>query len=360
MYCPSCGKTLSGPSTCWFCGAVVTAEEPTLAERPPTATIVRPPRVADPAPRRVVAADPFVRPLAISVLAVLHIIAALCLLLMGLGSLLMTGAEDIVTAAVAGLILTGIGVTGLACGIGLWRLKPLGRTLALGFAWVGLLGLPFGTLVSALVLYYLFRPGIKVLFSGLPPDVLTDEDRAEVAAVSRHSTVVIVVIVVLVAVCLLIVLGIVSAIAIPGLMRARSTANEASAVASLRAVSSAQVSFEASCGAGSYAPSLALLGVPPAGGGEQAFVSPDLAADPAVKSGYTITLTPGPAVAGAPVSCNGAPAGTMVETYFVLAAPTGTAGGRYFGVNQEGTVYQSASEMPVTLRGAPPGATPVQ
>src|SRR5207245_10011238 len=70
------------------------------------------------------------------------------------------------------------------------------------------------------------------------------------------------------------IIGIIAAIAVPGLLRARISGNEASAIGSLRAVSSAQSTFAASCANGLYAQSLATLGSGPSGG--SAFISPDL------------------------------------------------------------------------------------
>ena len=98
------------------------------------------------------------------------------------------------------------------------------------------------------------------------------------------------------------IIGIIAAIAVPGLLRARMSGNETSAIGSLRAVHSGQVNFHANCGAGWFAGSLVSLGTAPTAGGD-AFVSPDLATDPSTKSGYTVTLTPG--VAGAAAMCNG-------------------------------------------------------
>ena len=101
------------------------------------------------------------------------------------------------------------------------------------------------------------------------------------------------------------IIGIIAAIAIPGLLRARMSGNEASAIGSLRAVNSAESTFAASCGSGFYAPSLFELGTPPTVAGGDGFIGPDLAADPATKSSYLITMTPGALAAGAPASCNG-------------------------------------------------------
>jgi prepilin-type N-terminal cleavage/methylation domain-containing protein len=139
------------------------------------------------------------------------------------------------------------------------------------------------------------------------------------------------------------IIGIIAAIAVPGLLRARMAGNEASAIGSLRAVNSSQLNYSVNCAfnAGN-APSMANLATPPIGGG-QAFISPDLNADVLIKSGYTLTYTPGAAVAAAPASCNGAAAGTVVATYLYNANPVspGTSGSRFFGTSHQQTVYQN-------------------
>src|SRR2546428_12662813 len=68
------------------------------------------------------------------------------------------------------------------------------------------------------------------------------------------------------------IIGIIAAIAVPGLLRARMSGNEASAIGSLRAVNSAQLSYSTNCAQG-YAADLAELAKPPASGG-QAVISP--------------------------------------------------------------------------------------
>src|SRR5712671_696488 len=85
------------------------------------------------------------------------------------------------------------------------------------------------------------------------------------------------------------IIGIIAAIAVPGLLRARQSGNEASAIGSVRAVNSAQATFAASCGGGGFAQTLADLGTAPAGG--VAFISPDLVGG--VKSGYNVTVVDG-------------------------------------------------------------------
>ena len=49
------------------------------------------------------------------------------------------------------------------------------------------------------------------------------------------------------------IIGIIAAIAVPGLLRARMAGNEASAIGSLRAFNSSQQAFSSTCGNGFYA-----------------------------------------------------------------------------------------------------------
>src|ERR1043166_5929271 len=85
------------------------------------------------------------------------------------------------------------------------------------------------------------------------------------------------------------IIGIIAAIAVPGLLRARMSGNEASAIGSLRAINSGQASFSSSCAAGGYAVDLADLVKPPTAGG-QGFISPDLSTNGVIKSGYAVTI----------------------------------------------------------------------
>jgi type IV pilus assembly protein PilA len=147
------------------------------------------------------------------------------------------------------------------------------------------------------------------------------------------------------------IIGIIAAIAIPGLLRARISGNEASAIGSLRAISSAQSTFSASCANGMYAQTLAVLGSGPSGG--SAFISPDLgAAASATKSGYVVNMgSSGTAVTA--TSCNGAT--SLAPGYHSWADPVSTSTGtRYFGSNTTGTIWQSTA----TLSGMTDSATP--
>ena len=145
------------------------------------------------------------------------------------------------------------------------------------------------------------------------------------------------------------IIGIIAAIAVPGLMRARMSGNESSAIGSLRAISSAESTFSASCANGLYTPDLTVLGSGPSGG--SAFISPDLgAASSATKSGYIIGLGGSTATGTA---CNGA--ASLSSGYHSWADPVSTSTGtRYFGSNTTGTIWQNTS----TLSGMSDSATP--
>ena len=138
------------------------------------------------------------------------------------------------------------------------------------------------------------------------------------------------------------IIGIIAAIAVPGLLRARMSGNEASAIGSLRAINSSQQAFSSSCGNGFYSPTLALLGTAPTTGGTP-FISPDLGiAGTVTKSGYTVAMT-GPAASPAATlpSCNGGAAASLASGYYASANPLtlGSTGTRFFWTNTLGTIY---------------------
>src|SRR6266550_1197955 len=77
------------------------------------------------------------------------------------------------------------------------------------------------------------------------------------------------------------------------------------------------------------------------------FISPDLAANGVVKSGYTITLAAATAPAAAIVTtaastCNTSAANAM-SGYFATANPVtlNTSGTRFFGTDTRGSIFQN-------------------
>jgi prepilin-type N-terminal cleavage/methylation domain-containing protein len=155
------------------------------------------------------------------------------------------------------------------------------------------------------------------------------------------------------------IIGIIAAIAIPGLLRARMSGNEASAIGSLRAINSGQAAYSSSCASGGYATSLVDLVTPPTSGGG-GFISPDLNTNPVIKSGYTVELFAGAAaqnIGDTTTSCNATQA---QSDYYSTADPVtfnGT-GTRSFASDTRGTIFFKNA---ATYGGAPAsGDTPVQ
>jgi prepilin-type N-terminal cleavage/methylation domain-containing protein len=138
------------------------------------------------------------------------------------------------------------------------------------------------------------------------------------------------------------IIGIIAAIAVPGLLRARMSGNEASAIGSVRAINSGEATYAASCGGGGFATSLEDLATEPTAGG-QAFISPDLDVTDVEKSGYTFSVAVGTdaeEILDDTQTCN---ATVSSATFFVAAEPVtvGSTGGRWFGSDNRGTIYQN-------------------
>ena len=155
------------------------------------------------------------------------------------------------------------------------------------------------------------------------------------------------------------IIGIISALAMAGYRHVKITGAEAAAVAALGAINQAQFAFSQTCGNQRYAPTLAGLGVPVAATG-QAFLSPDMTADPAIKSGYQFVMG-GTAAVDAPQTCNGL---APVTSYQVTADPVtqGLSGIRFFGTNSDRTIYADTATFVGNMpeRGAPGHGTEVK
>lgn len=137
---------------------------------------------------------------------------------------------------------------------------------------------------------------------------------------------------------------VISAIAIPRLLRARMVANEASAVASLRTLCTVQVNYESTYKVG-YAPSLASLGPQAPGTAPSAanagLIDAILAGN--TKSGYVFTYNP--------VDSNG---DGQVDTFTITAAPfvPGQTGDRYFFVDLSNVIRYNVG-APATIASTP-------
>jgi type II secretory pathway pseudopilin PulG len=140
------------------------------------------------------------------------------------------------------------------------------------------------------------------------------------------------------------IIGVLSIIALPRLVLARQTASAASAIGSLRAINSAQLTFALTCGGGFYAPNLTTLGLTSAGSRE-AFLAPQLSlADQTIHSNYRIQIlaTPFP---GAPGSCNGLGAGEAAQGFAAVADPTDGTNSRYFATNANNQIWEHTATL---------------
>ena len=148
-----------------------------------------------------------------------------------------------------------------------------------------------------------------------------------------------------------VVIAILAAIAIPGMLRGRIQGNEASAIGSMRTISSAQATFASSCGGGGYDISGTANGLstPPAVG-SPAFLPPDVAAafTGAPKSGYTFTLADDPGGTEEVLPADICASGVVTATgFFATGEPLdpGITGVRYFATDSSGAIRQDVAAL---------------
>jgi type IV pilus assembly protein PilA len=136
------------------------------------------------------------------------------------------------------------------------------------------------------------------------------------------------------------VIGIVAGLAVPGMIRARMSATEASAIGSLRTINSAEATYAGTAGGG-YAALLATLATP-CPGSTTAFLAPDLGADPVRKNGYIVTLATGATSEPSSNDCNGTP---TITAYYVSAVPISldVTGRRAFATTNTAAIYMDLS-----------------
>ena len=120
---------------------------------------------------------------------------------------------------------------------------------------------------------------------------------------------------------------IIAAIAIPSLLKARISANESSAVGSIRTLTTANIQYAAQCSDTGFPVALTNLGPGP---GDCTGAISDEVLTTGVKSGYSFTYTPG------------APDGAgITSTYDILALPVSVSvtGQRAFCSMQDGVIH---------------------
>jgi type IV pilus assembly protein PilA len=150
------------------------------------------------------------------------------------------------------------------------------------------------------------------------------------------------------------IIGIIAAIAVPGLLRARMSGNEASAIGSMRAINTSQQNYSQQCNG--YSPDLPTL--KSAGN----FLSPDLTGSATVaKSGFNVTVANGAggtAIPSPPASC-----GAPTTNYYASAEPLsfGSTGTRSFATTEQGTIfYTSTAAAPTAATITAGTATAIQ
>ena len=119
------------------------------------------------------------------------------------------------------------------------------------------------------------------------------------------------------------IIGIIAAIAIPNLLASRRAANEGSAQSSVRTIHSAQSTYQASTGAGSFGTLSQLMG-------ESLLDSVLGQADATAKSGYIFQI----------IDVSGSGSSATYGAYGVPATTTGVAqtGTRRFGISHVGVI----------------------
>jgi type II secretory pathway pseudopilin PulG len=140
------------------------------------------------------------------------------------------------------------------------------------------------------------------------------------------------------------IIGVLCSIALPKLLLAKQMAGAASAIGSMRAINSGQLTFALTCGSGFYAPNLSTLGRAPAGSNEP-YISGGLGvSDTVIKSNYVIQMT-SVAYPGAPGTCNGLGPGEAGQGFRAAADPASPGNIRFFGTNANNLIYEDSSTL---------------
>ena len=211
MFCSQCGAPITAPSRfCPSCGAPTESVAPDVQRK---------------------------RPTAVTILAVVKFVSAFVWL--GLG-LLITAAprrtpEDAFVLVFAAALI-GLGLLAIACGWGLLTLRPYGRYLQIGFSTLGLVVFPFQTIISILILVYMFQGGMRVLFAGAPVASLSPDERRLLQTTQATSGAAVAIAIVVAVPVGILLMGLVAAIAIPNFLNAVDRGKQKRTMADLRSI----------------------------------------------------------------------------------------------------------------------------
>ena len=129
-----------------------------------------------------------------------------------------------------------------------------------------------------------------------------------------------------------VIIGIIAAIAIPNLLASRRAANEGSAQQSLRTIHSAEATYQATKGGGDFGDMNALKG--------QSLIDPVLSTNS--KSGYTFAVNK--------TDADSAATPPTLSTFYATAVPSTTSGvsqtgTRRFGITDDGVLHGDSTSL---------------
>jgi type IV pilus assembly protein PilA len=132
------------------------------------------------------------------------------------------------------------------------------------------------------------------------------------------------------------IIAILAALGVPFLLSAKASANESSAIGSMRAINSAETNYSVTCGGGGYNVNLPQLVA-------DAYLSPDMGFNP--KSGYNFALQAADGALPGAADCAGA---ATLTGYYASGRPVSipASGRRAFATGLGGTIWQDTTGVP--------------
>ncbi len=246
MFCPGCGAPVPAESNfCRKCGRRINLPVSNVA---PDVRVPIPPPIPSGMPddrNRIPVENLFRRPAVITFLAILNAIGGVLFLLatIAYGGFFLHKVENLIAAGIIGGILFMLAFMTLVCALGLWKLRSYGRTSQIVLALIGLPAIPLGTTASILILIYMCKPEVAVLFSGKNTRQLNSMEAEQLSSLQLSgSTRLAVAIMGTIAgfVCLLAIIGLLVASRLPS---AGQRAKQLRTMADMRAIGTACESY---------------------------------------------------------------------------------------------------------------------